>query len=250
MSEEGKEPVHHVIVHKAKKPWYRHWWGVILAICIWPFLLLWYAWAKAKWKKPVKIVVTVAVILFCLGGVSAISPPKKAPSNNVASDTSKGSATTTISNTTTATSNSTAAVSSQPKAPSCTTYQTLDSQTWLEIVKDPDSYKNQCFTVYGDVTQFDSATGTNSFRADVGGVEQTPSYGFVNYPTNTYLTGSASTLNSVVEQDLFTANVMVLGSYSYQTQIGGQTTVPKLQVNSIQVTGSLGSSSTTSNTSQ
>ena len=131
--------------------------------------------------------------------------------------------------------NSTSDSSSQP--PSCTSYQAIDSQTWLEIVKDPDAHNGECLTVYGEVTQFDAATGTSGFRANVGGVEQTPEYGFVDYPTNTTLVGNASTLSNVVEQDLFTANVIVLGSYTYQTQIGGQTTVPQLQVDSIQVTG-------------
>jgi len=124
-------------------------------------------------------------------------------------------------------------------ASTCASYQAIDSRTWLQIVKDPDSYSNQCYTVYGEVTQFDSATGTNGFRANVGGVAQTPEYGFVNYPSNTVLTGDPSVLNDVVEQDLFTANVKVLGSYTYDTQIGGQTTVPQLQVDSITVTGSV-----------
>lgn len=127
----------------------------------------------------------------------------------------------------------------QPEPPTCTSYTALDSQTWLEIVKDPGSYKDQCFTVYGEVTQFDSATGTNGFRANVGGVQLTPSYGFVNYPTNTVLVGDPTMLKDVVNQDLFTASVMVLGSYSYDTQIGGHTTVPQLQVDAITVTGTV-----------
>jgi|GEM_PF-2397792 len=129
----------------------------------------------------------------------------------------------------------------QPSLPPCTSYQAIDAQTWLEVVKDPDSYKGKCYTVYGEVTQFDAATGTSDFRADVGGVQQTPSYGFVNYPTNTVLVGDPTTLKDVVNQDLFTANVMVLGSYSYTTSLGGQLTVPQLQVDSITVTGSLSS---------
>lgn len=91
--------------------------------------------------------------------------------------------------------------------------------------------------MYGDVTQFDSVTGTSAFFADVGGVPETPEYGFVSYPTLTYLTGDSTTLQAVVQQDLFTANVMVVGTETYKTVTGAQLTVPALQVNSIQVTG-------------
>ena len=129
----------------------------------------------------------------------------------------------------------------KPQPPSCTTYQTISSQAWLEIVKDPSTHADECITVYGEVTQFDAATGTGDFRANVGGVWQAPDYGYVNYPTNTLLTGNAAALASVVQQDLFTANVMVMGSYTYQNQVGGQTTVPQLHVNSIKVTGTASS---------
>lgn len=134
---------------------------------------------------------------------------------------------------------STGTTDPEHQTPPCTSYTAIDSQTWLEIVKDPDSYIGLCYTVYGEVTQFDAATGTGGFRADIGGVQQTPQYGFVDYPTNTALVGDPNTLKDVVEKDLFTANVMVLSSYTYDTQIGGQTTVPQLQVGSITVTGSV-----------
>jgi hypothetical protein len=132
---------------------------------------------------------------------------------------------------------SSAMVNTPAPPPSCATYQTLDSQSWLEIVKDPNAYQDNCYTVYGDVTQFDSVTGTSSFFADVGGVAETPEYGFVSYPTLTYLTGDSTTLQTVVQQDLFTANVMVVGTETYKTVTGAQLTVPALQVYSIQVTG-------------
>jgi hypothetical protein len=44
-------------------------------------------------------------------------------------------------------------------------------------------------------------------------------------------------LNPVVQNDLFTAKVTVTGSLSYTTEMGGSTTVPELQVDSITVTG-------------
>ena len=82
--------------------------------------------------------------------------------------------------------------------------------------------------MYGKITQFDSATGTEGFRADAGGVRQVPdSIGFVNYPTNTIFSGDSTMLTDFVEGDLFTAKVTVAGAYSYDTQIGGSTTAPQ-----------------------
>lgn len=181
-----------------------------------------------KRHKKLSIISGIILVIFTLIGIGSVNntPTSNTTSTNTASDSSDDTS---------------AAISTQPSLPPCTSYQTIDSQTWLEVVKDPDSYKGRCYTVYGEVTQFDAATGTSEFRADVGGVRQTPSYGYVSYPTNTYLTGDANTLKPVVEKDLFTANVMVLGSYSYDTQIGGNTTVPQLQVDTITVTGTVGS---------
>jgi hypothetical protein len=117
-------------------------------------------------------------------------------------------------------------------------YRALTSRTWAQIAKDPDAHAGETYVVYGEVTQFDAATGQSAFRADVGGVRQYPDdIGFVDYPTNTVLDGDATELSPVVENDLFTAKVVVTGSLSYDTQIGGSTTVPELQVDSITVTG-------------
>ena len=89
------------------------------------------------------------------------------------------------------------------------------------------------------MTQFDAATGTDTFRGDVGGKRQKPSYGYVDYETNTILSGDGPNLAKVVEDDLFTAKVTVLGSFDYETQLGGGTTAPLLRIDSITLTGSL-----------
>lgn len=61
------------------------------------------------------------------------------------------------------------------------------------------------------MTQFDSGTGTSAFRANVDGIKHTPRYHFVDYPTNTMLSGDAAALSNVVQGDLFTAEVTVAG---------------------------------------
>jgi hypothetical protein len=62
--------------------------------------------------------------------------------------------------------------------------------------------------------------------------------GFADYPTNTILTNESADLGDIVQDDLFKAEVVVAGSLSYETSLGGSTTVPKLTVTKISVIGS------------
>ncbi|MFI5697041.1 hypothetical protein ACIA58_34615 [Kribbella sp. NPDC051586] len=126
-----------------------------------------------------------------------------------------------------------------PKTSSKTTFKKLTARQWAKIAKSPDDHIGESYVVYGRVTQFDAATGEDAFRADVDGVKHKVSYGFVDYPTNTVLTNLSADVSDVVEDDLFQANVQILGSLSYDTQIGGETTVPNLSVISLKVTGSV-----------
>lgn len=125
-----------------------------------------------------------------------------------------------------------------PPAPAKKSYKTLSSRTFKLMVKDPDAYIGKTYVIYGEITQFDSATGTDTFRADTGPKRLRISYGYVNYDQNSMLTGAESMLKKLVEGDCFKAKVTVLGSYSYDTQAGGNTTVPSFQVDSISVYGS------------
>jgi len=114
----------------------------------------------------------------------------------------------------------------------------LSSRTFSLLVKNPDDYVGRHFIIYGEVTQFDSATGTGDFLADSGANKDPISYGYTDYSDNTLYEGDPSLLANVVEGDVFRATVEVLGSESYDTQIGGNTTVPKFKVQTISVYGS------------
>lgn len=130
-------------------------------------------------------------------------------------------------------------VPAQPPPPSPTaTYDQLTARRWARIAKDPEARIGEFYVVYGVVTQFDAATGPDMFRADVDGIRHSESY---LYPTNTVLSGDASKLAEIVTGDSFTANVEVLGTITYDTQIGGSTTVPHLSVDSIKVTAQVSS---------
>jgi hypothetical protein len=42
----------------------------------------------------------------------------------------------------------------------------LRKRQWAEVVKSPDAYEGKQYVIYGQVTQFDSATEADTFRAD------------------------------------------------------------------------------------
>ncbi|MEV4344997.1 hypothetical protein AB0J83_11020 [Actinoplanes sp. NPDC049596] len=111
-------------------------------------------------------------------------------------------------------------------------FKKLTARQWKTVAKSPDDHIGERYVVYGVVTQFDAATGEDAFRANADGVRHAESY---DYDTNTLFSGDATTLKSLVEDDQFRAKVTVLGSYSYDTQMGGNTTAPQLIVESIEI---------------
>jgi len=123
-------------------------------------------------------------------------------------------------------------VVTRPASTSKPTYRTLSPREWKLVAKNPDAYVGRTYVVYGVVTQFDAATGDDTFRADVGPRNMAEVW---DYETNTLLTGDAERLRDVVEDDEFRAEVTVLGSFSYDTQIGGNTTVPLLRIDRIRI---------------
>lgn len=123
--------------------------------------------------------------------------------------------------------------------PPATVHKAITAREWAAIAKNPDAHAGEGVIVYGVVTQFDAATGTAGFRANVDGIVHPVQYGYADYETNTVLTGDVSKLADVVNNDTFTAQVTILSSITYDTQIGGSTTVPAVWVDSITVTGSV-----------
>jgi hypothetical protein len=111
--------------------------------------------------------------------------------------------------------------------------------SWRPIAADPGHHLGEQVEVYGEVTQFDRATGMFSFRAEVDGVRHPVRYGFVDYPTNAFLTGDPRTFGGLAPGTLFSARVQVLGAYPYRTCRGVLLVVPRLRVAAITVLGSL-----------
>jgi hypothetical protein len=115
-------------------------------------------------------------------------------------------------------------------------YSEISSRDYALIAKDPDAHAGEKYVLYGHITQFDSATGPDAFLANTDAVRQGDWY---EYDVNTLVVAEdASILSPVVEDDLVKMYVEVVGSFSYDTQIGGNTTVPQVTVRMIEVIGS------------
>lgn len=184
--------------------------------------------------------------LFVLGGVAgalilvfggvAIGAAVAAPETPVAAQPSATVPTTestpaALSTTTTATA-TTPPATTKPAATKPPSYKKLSARDWKKIAKTPDEHIGEHLVVYGVVTQFDAATGDDGFLANADGVRHSEPY---DYETNTLFSGGPNDLSDLVEDDEFRAKVTVIGSYSYDTQIGGNTTAPQLSVESIEV---------------
>lgn len=64
-----------------QKEWYQHGWGLLFAILLFPFFLIWYAWAKSSWNKNTKIAVTVVCAIFLIFVMSIDSDYEPSESN-------------------------------------------------------------------------------------------------------------------------------------------------------------------------
>lgn len=85
------------------------------------------------------------------------------------------------------------------------------------------------------MTQFDSNTGRDVFRANTDGQKQPRSY---KYDVNTMVIGEEEVLANVVQGDLVKLYVSVTGPYSYKTTMGAELTVPMLKASIVEVYGS------------
>lgn len=47
-----------------KKIWYKTWWGILAILALWPFLLIWWVWAKSGWNKNLKIAISLSFVIL------------------------------------------------------------------------------------------------------------------------------------------------------------------------------------------
>lgn len=112
--------------------------------------------------------------------------------------------------------------------PDLSTYEELDERTLAQIVKAPDDHIGRQVIVYGTITQLDAATGQCFVRVSIAHAPQDQWY---DYEHNTVgLAGDGEfdcpVLDPFVADDEVKLWITIGGSLSYDTQIGGSTTVP------------------------
>lgn len=111
----------------------------------------------------------------------------------------------------------------------------MSKRDLARLVKKPDSATGDVAVFYGTITQFDAATGECIFRANIS---HTKMYSSWKYEHNSIFVGGDG-LSDCPKLDDFIADDEVkivatsMGSYSYDTQAGGNTTVPKFKVEKI-----------------
>ena len=125
-----------------------------------------------------------------------------------------------------------------PKAtpkPASIDYKRLSDRSWARLVKNPDSKTGNAYEIWACIYQFDAATGTDAFLAHASNEKQ--EYWYLDGENSAFV-GTESKLADFVEGDAVQMKVISLGSYSYDTQAGGNTTVPKFEVRKITHKGS------------
>jgi hypothetical protein len=113
-------------------------------------------------------------------------------------------------------------------------YDALEDRDFALLVKDPDNFTGDQVVLFAEVSQFDAATGTDTFRAQASNSVREYWY---SDGSNVVVMGEPDLLADVVEDDIVKMHVTSLGSMSYETQIGGNTTVPIFAVHIIEVIG-------------
>ncbi len=57
-------------MNQENKPWYKKWWGIIIALFFLPLFVIYYAWLESNWSKKTKKLVTAGIVLIIvLGGI-------------------------------------------------------------------------------------------------------------------------------------------------------------------------------------
>lgn len=119
-----------------------------------------------------------------------------------------------------------------PVTPDLSTFTEIDDRSWALIAKDPDSHAGTNVILYGSIMQFDSATGRCSMLIDTAATQKESSWDY-EQSVMAYA-GDASTVcpvfDPLVEDDHVKVWATVRQSFSYDTQIGGNTTVPMVEV--------------------
>ena len=112
------------------------------------------------------------------------------------------------------------------------TYQALSPRDFALWVKNPDANTGRKIVLYGVVTQFDTGTGQDSFRANAGAEAGDYAEGTIFYARD------PSILSQVVAQDAVTIWCQGNGTETYKSTNNVEVTLPKFWINIIKDSGS------------
>ncbi|MGO1684837.1 MAG: hypothetical protein ACTHYR_07655 [Brachybacterium sp.] len=117
---------------------------------------------------------------------------------------------------------------SPTEAPDLSIYEELDERTLARIVKAPDDHLGRQVIVYGAITQLDAATGKCFVRISIADAPQDAWYDYEHNSVGFAGDGESDcpVLDPFVADDEVKLWITIGGSISYDTQIGGSTTVP------------------------
>ncbi|MFJ3405060.1 DUF4190 domain-containing protein [Promicromonospora sp. NPDC090134] len=110
----------------------------------------------------------------------------------------------------------------------------LDAAQWASIAKDPDKAQGRAVVVFAEVMQFDSTTGPDRFLAGAGVDQPGSAY---ELETQSVFVAEEALLGGVEAGDVLKVHAVVDGSFTYENQIGGASTVPALTVAKIEDVG-------------
>lgn len=115
-----------------------------------------------------------------------------------------------------------------------TEFTVVDDAAWNAIQKNPDAAADKQIVIYASIVQFDTATGNETFMAGVGTYQPTETYEF---EMNTMFRGAPGTLADFKQDDVVRIYGQVVGAKEYETLIGGQNTVPLIDIARIENVG-------------
>ena len=124
-------------------------------------------------------------------------------------------------------------------APDRSTYEELDERELAQIVKAPDDHIGRQVVVHGQITQLDAATGKCFVRVSISHTPQDDWYEYEHNSVGFAGDGESDcpVLDPFVADDEVTLWVTIGGSLSYDTQIGGSTTVPAYLIDDAELIG-------------
>ncbi|MDI6627347.1 hypothetical protein [Rhodococcus cercidiphylli] len=126
-----------------------------------------------------------------------------------------------------------ATVAADPEARNPASYSELSDRDFQLLIKDPDAAAGQKHVIYGEVTQLDAATGDRGMRIDA--MATPPTERFAIGDNVVVSVDDPELLRPIVSGDRVKLFATVKGALSYDTQIGGSTTVPEFTAAIIEI---------------